>query len=164
MYWGKNLPDEVYEKQDDIRPNFRLQKFPTEEEFWSSNVHMEFRYNFSKYAERRKFLAWILKEVDSEEVTDFNAILDEKFGKLETYDSLNKIGREEVRSATVYEYTEKDITGRDQELSKYPMIYPPKAIYVDDPEAEIFNNSFYQKQKALKGLQRVKEEDDVNQQ
>ena len=155
LTWGENLPDEEYENQENIMPLHRIRKFPTIDEFWASDVHQEFRYNFTKYAERRKFLKWILNEVDAEEVKDLNDELDKKFGKLDTYETLAKVGREEMKTPSIYEYSQEYITGKPSTSTGFPRIFPPKAISIDDPEAELFDSKFYIKQKALKGLQRT---------
>ena len=162
LTWGENLPDEEYKNQDHIMPLHRIRKFPSQEEFWASNEHQEFRYNFSKYAERRKFLRWILKEVDAEEVNDINDELDQKYGKFETYESLQRIGKEEIKTPTIYEYSQEYITGKAVTSTSYPRIFPPKAIFIDDPEAELFDSKFYIKQKALKGLQRSSNNNETN--
>lgn len=160
--WGKNLPDSEYDNQENIMPLHRIRKFPSLEEFWSSNEHQEFRYNFSRYAERRKFLKWILKEVDGEEVNSLEKELNDKFGVIDKYESLTKVGRTENRVPSIYEYSQEYITGKQTSSFNFPRIFPPKAISLNEPGAELFDNNFYVKQKALQGLQRSNTEDDLN--
>lgn len=153
LSWGKNLEDTMYENQDHILPEFRIKKYLEPEEFWSSDEPREFRVAHSKYAERKRFVTWLRKELESEE--SFNEILDKKFGKVELYEDPDNLQPQVERKPAVYEYNQQYILGpNSQPYITFPDIYPPKAISKDDPEAEMFDPKFYVKQKALRELQR----------
>ena len=157
--WGPNMKDEDYIKQEENTiPSHRRIKFLTPEEFWNSEEPQEFKFNFTKLAERRKFYYWLLREVDAEEVTDINELLDKKFGKINLYQNYESPVPSENRKPVVYEYSQEFVTGKENPKIHFPKIYPPKAISLNDPDAELFDNKFYIKQKALKGLQRTEED------
>lgn len=156
--WGSNLPDEKYIKQNEnTLPIHRKIKFPTVDEFWELEEPQLFKFNFSKLAERRKFYYWLIKELEGD-IIDINEELDKKFGKINLYDNYDIEYKIKEKSPAIYEYSQEYVTGKKNPYISFPEIYPPKAINLNDPDADLFDNKFYLKQKALKGLERTTDE------
>jgi len=159
--WGVNLSDELYLKQEEnTLPLHRKIKFPTPDEFWKLEEPQLFKFNFSKIAERRKFYYWLINELQGE-VVDINEELDKIFGKINLYENYDKEFKSSERKPAIYEFSQEYVTGKKNPFISFPDIYPPKAISLNNPDSDLFDNKFYLKQKALKGLERTIDENNI---
>ena len=80
-----------YENQMHIRPMYRKQMYPTEEDFWNSTEPHPFRVNCTEYAEFRKFKEWLLKKIEeAKNGESFEQRAFKKFGETDTYDDYHK--------------------------------------------------------------------------
>lgn len=161
---GPNYVDEFYEEQEvSVKPEWRVQKHPSLDEFWSSTERKEFRIYFLRYSENKKFKRWLKVYVNyfnPETDKTMDQILDEKFGKLDDYTdyNLNRVNKE---VPAIYHYYPKYFMDKnDKSIVEHDPFVPPK--YISPEDGELFDYEEMMREearKAAKGGKVDKEEE-----
>ena len=106
-----NREEEYYEKQLKKAPQHRDKKWPTIEEFWTSDEPVDFRLHCSAYADWVKFRVWLKKTMEEYEQKSMS--FDDEV--LEKY-------RKEFDLCSG-EYSEKGVVNHDAAIFKYDWTY-----------------------------------------
>lgn len=157
---GPNYTEEFYAEQEKtVKPEWRLKKWPSFDQFWASTEKQEFRIYYTKHSECRKFKRWLNAYVNSfDPVKDktMDQILDEKFGKMDDYTDYDR-NRSSNTVPIIYNYSPSYFMGKDEKkIVDHDKFDPPK--YISREEGELFDYEEYLREEAKKGLKRDKTE------
>ncbi len=158
--WGLNYDESFYEEQEKtVKPDWRIKKKPTSDDFWESTEQQEFKIFYLGHSELPKFRRWLKVSVNyfnPEVDKSMDQILDEKFGKMDDYTDFS-LKRKINSIPAIYHYSPKFFMEKDEKvlIDRDPFDHPK---YISPQEGELFDYEEFLKEEAKKGLKRDKGE------